>query len=72
VISHPIISRVLPFSRPDYNQSRLAAAGERMSISGIQTKMPLVLRAGRLEMTEAGGQYVLKPIPHGEFQYLDG
>ena len=22
-------------------------------------------------MTEAGGQYILKPIPHGEFQHLD-
>jgi serine/threonine-protein kinase HipA len=33
--------------------------------------MPLVLRGGRLEMTEAGGQYILKPIPHGELQHLD-
>ena len=22
-------------------------------------------------MTESGGQYILKPIPHGEFQHLD-
>jgi serine/threonine-protein kinase HipA len=29
------------------------------------------LRAGRLELAEAGGQYILKPIPHGEFQHLD-
>jgi serine/threonine-protein kinase HipA len=65
------VSHVLPFSRPAYNQARLATAGDRLSISGIQTKMPLVLRDGRLEMTEAGGQYILKPIPHGEFQHLD-
>ena len=49
----------------------MAAAGERLSISGVQTKMPLVLREGRLEMTEKGGQYILKPIPHGAFQRLE-
>jgi serine/threonine-protein kinase HipA len=49
----------------------LAATGDRLSISGIQTKMPLVLRGGRLEMTEKGGQYILKPIPHGAFQRLE-
>ncbi len=64
------VSHVLPFSRPAYNQARLAAAGKRLSISGIQTKMPLVLRDGRLELTETGGRYILKPIPHGEFQHL--
>ena len=65
------VSHVLPFSRPVYNQTRLAATGQRPSISGVHTKMPLVLRAGRLEMTEAGGQFILKPIPHGEFQHLE-
>jgi serine/threonine-protein kinase HipA len=65
------VSHVLPFSRPVYNQTKLAATRGSLSISGIQTKMSLVLRAGRLEMTETGGQYILKPIPHGEFQHLD-
>ena len=65
------ISHVLPFSRPVYEEARLSATGERVSISGIQTKMPLVLREGRLEMTEKGGQYILKPIPHGAFQRLE-
>src|SRR5262249_17336171 len=46
-------------------------AGDRMSISGIQTKIPLALHAGRLEMVESGGQYLLKPRPHGAFQRLD-
>jgi serine/threonine-protein kinase HipA len=62
---------VLPFSRPVYNQAKLAAVGKRLSISGIQTKISLVLRAGRLEMTEAGGQFILKPIPQGEFRHLE-
>jgi serine/threonine-protein kinase HipA len=62
---------VFTFSRPDYNQVKLSAQAARLSISGIQTKMSLALRAGRLEMTETRGQYILKPIPHGEFQRLE-
>lgn len=65
------VSHVLPFTRPDYNRAKQTATGERLSISGIQTKMSLVLKAGRLEMTETGGQYILKPIPHGEFLRLE-
>ncbi len=65
------VAHVLPFSRPAYNQARLAITPARLSISGVQTKASLVLRDGRLEMTESGGQYILKPIPHGEFQRLE-
>ncbi|MCI0683945.1 MAG: HipA domain-containing protein [Gemmataceae bacterium] len=64
------VSHVLTFSRPVYDQARLAVSGRRLSISGIQTKMSLALRAGRLELTETGGQYILKPIPHGAFRHL--
>src|SRR5207248_7188550 len=42
-----------------------------MSISGIQTKISLALHDGRLEMVKSGGQYILKPRPHGAFQRLD-
>ena len=59
---------MLPFSRPMYNQAKLASATGKLSISGIQTKMSVALRDTQLEMTESGGQYILKPIPHGEFQ----
>jgi len=65
------VSHVLTFSRPIYNQTKLAVTSDRLSISGIQTKMSLALRSRKLEMTESGGQYILKPIPHGEFQHLD-
>ena len=65
------VPHVLSFSRPVYNRAKLSAAGARLSISGVQTKMSLALREGRLEMTEAGGQYILKPIPHGEFRHMD-
>ncbi len=66
-----MVSSILPFSRPTYNQTKLAAAAGRLSISGIQTKTPLVLRDRQLEMADSGGQYILKPIPHGEFQHLE-
>lgn len=65
------VSHVLSFSRPVYEEARLEVTGERLSVSGIQTKMPLVLREGRLEMAKTGGQYILKPIPHGAFQRLE-
>lgn len=55
---------VLPFSRPDYNQAKLTGTKPRLSISGVQTKIPLALKESRLEMVEAGGQYILKPIPY--------
>jgi serine/threonine-protein kinase HipA len=54
-----------------YNQATLAVTPGRLSISGIQTKMSLRLRDRQLEMTESGGQYILKPIPHGDFRHLD-
>ena len=62
---------VLTFSRPQYNEARLAAPEARLSISGVQTKMSLALRDGRLEMTETGGRYILKPVPYGAFRHLD-
>ena len=65
------VSHVLAFSRPVYNRTKLATTGKRLSISGIQTKISLVLRERRLEMTETGGQYILKPIPYGELQHLE-
>lgn len=62
---------VLPFSRPDYEKTKLKIAHERMSISGVQTKISLTLKEGRLEMVDSGGHYILKPIPHGSFKRLD-
>ncbi|WP_406698694.1 HipA domain-containing protein [Singulisphaera sp. Ch08] len=62
---------ILPFSRPAYDQVKLGVTTDRMSISGIQTKISLALNAGRLEMVMSGGQYILKPRPHGTFKRLD-
>ncbi len=65
------VSRILPFSRPAYDAAKLAVTPGRMSISGIQTKISLVLKDGQLEMVDSGGRYILKPIPHGTLQRLN-
>ena len=65
------LSFVLPFSRPDYDKVKLQVTPDRMSISGIQTKISLVLNEGRLEMVKSGGEYILKPKPNGAFQRLE-
>jgi serine/threonine-protein kinase HipA len=65
------VPRILPFSRPAYNEKKLAVASDRMSISGIQTKVSLALKDGQLEMVGSGGEYILKPIPQGVFQRLN-
>lgn len=62
---------VLPFSRPDFDKVRRNITPERMSISGIQTKICLALKEGRLAMVPSGGQYILKPIPQGSYERLD-
>ncbi len=60
----------LPFSRPDYNHRKLENVG-RISISGVQPKHSLKLAEPGLELTEKGGEYILKPIPSGELENLD-
>jgi serine/threonine-protein kinase HipA len=62
---------VLPFSRPAYDQIKREVTPDQMSISGVQTKISLALHDRRLEMVRSGGQYILKPRPHGAFQRLD-
>ena len=52
----------LPFTRRDILRIR-AEETARFSISGVQDKVSLRLRRGRLEPTEEGGEYILKPIP---------
>ncbi len=65
------VPRDLPFSRPAFNEKKLALASDRMSISGVQTKISLRLNGSQLEMVESGGQFILKPIPLGTFQRLE-
>jgi serine/threonine-protein kinase HipA len=61
------VSPFLPFSRPDYNL-RKREQGGRLSISGVQSKHSLKLNDTTLELTEKGGEYILKPIVAGEIE----
>jgi serine/threonine-protein kinase HipA len=65
------VSPTLPFARPVYDQTRRASTSERLSISGVQTKISLALVEGRLKMVSSGGRYILKPIPRGDFERLN-
>lgn len=65
------VPAVLPFTRPAYDREKVAVTGERLSISGVQTKMSLALVDGHLQMVQSGGQYILKPRPHGTFMRLE-
>lgn len=64
------VDHILPFSRPEYNRVKLEQTG-RISISGVQTKHSLRLEGNRLELTDKGGQYILKPIPQGPYEKLE-
>lgn len=52
----------LSFTRADLMAFRSEQA-DRFSISGVQDKVPLRLRRGRLEPVVEGGLFILKPIP---------
>jgi serine/threonine-protein kinase HipA len=63
------VSPILPFTRPFYNKRKREQVG-RMSISGVQSKHSLKLTGTALELTDKGGEYILKPIPSAEFENL--
>ena len=65
------ISAELTFSRPDYDTVSAETGPRRLSLSGVQPKLPLNLCEGRLQIVESGGQYILKPAPRGIFQHAD-
>ncbi|MBI2416396.1 MAG: HipA domain-containing protein [Ignavibacteriales bacterium] len=55
---------------PEFTDMKLRASS-RVSISGVQIKHPLKLEKTKLLLTESGGEYILKPVPHGTFLHLD-
>ncbi len=65
------VNHILTFTRPEYNQRKTRASGERISISGVQTKHSLKLEKRQLILVEHGGEYILKPIPNGPYENLD-
>ncbi|MFM9839678.1 MAG: type II toxin-antitoxin system HipA family toxin, partial [Cyclobacteriaceae bacterium] len=63
---------ILPFHSPNKEESNLYSdLTKKMSISGVQVKYSLGLEDRKLILTERGGQYILKPVPTGQFKHLD-
>jgi serine/threonine-protein kinase HipA len=63
---------VLPFNSPVNEESNLYTdLTTKMSISGVQVKYLLKLEERELKLTDKGGQYILKPVPVGQFRNLD-
>ncbi|MBT1696017.1 HipA domain-containing protein [Fulvivirgaceae bacterium PWU4] len=66
------VEHVLPFNSPVTEHSDLYAnAVKRLSISGVQLKYSLRLENNELILTNTNAQYILKPIPVGQFKNLD-
>jgi serine/threonine-protein kinase HipA len=62
------VSHVLPYDQPQLSEEVTALFLEnrkRISISGVQEKLSLILEKNQLRVTAAGeqGTYILKPIP---------
>jgi len=66
------VSSTLPFNSPYKEDSEtFRAHTQKISISGVQVKYSLKLENETLQLTEKGGQYILKPIPVGTFDHLN-
>jgi serine/threonine-protein kinase HipA len=66
------VSSTLTFDSPYSEDSEeFLDHTKKISISGVQVKYSLRLENNELELTETGGQYILKPIPTGTFKHLD-
>jgi serine/threonine-protein kinase HipA len=66
------VEHVLPFNSPYQEESDLyQERTKRLSISGVQVKYSMRLEGKDLILTDKGGQYILKPIPAGQFKNLD-
>jgi serine/threonine-protein kinase HipA len=58
------VPALLPFEAPKpANFAEYQQKTKRLSISGVQLKYSLRLENKELELTDRGGQYILKPIP---------
>ena len=62
------VSHVLPYASPQNNEEdaeKFIENRKRISISGVQEKLSLVLEKNKLRLTKEGeqGTYLLKPIP---------
>lgn len=66
------VDHVLSFKSPYKEDSDLyQERTKKLSISGVQAKYSMRLEDKNLILTDKGGQYILKPIPVGQFKNLD-
>lgn len=66
------VEHVLPISSPYKEESDLyQERTKKLSISGVQAKYSMRLEDKNLVLTDKSGQYILKPIPAGQFKNLD-
>jgi serine/threonine-protein kinase HipA len=63
-------NHLLSFTRPEFDKLKRESGG-RLSLFGIQLKHSLRLEKNQLVLTEKDGQYILKPIPSGQFENMD-
>ncbi len=62
------VSHILPYNSPQTDEeddTKFVDNRKRISISGVQEKMSIILDKNKLRLTEEGeqGNYILKPIP---------
>ena len=62
------VSHILPYNSPQVSESdaeKFLENRKRISISGVQEKLSIILDKNKLRLTEEGepGTYILKPIP---------
>lgn len=62
------VKHILPYKSPDQSENdneKFIENRKRISISGVQEKLSLILKKNKLTLTEEGeqGNYILKPIP---------
>lgn len=68
VFNGKTVSHILPYNSPQTNEeddNKFVDNRKRISISGVQEKMSVILDKNKLRLTEEGeqGNYILKPIP---------
>ncbi len=68
IFNNKSVSHILPYNSPQSDEdddSKFVDNRKRISISGVQEKMSLILDKNKLRLTEEGeqGNYILKPIP---------
>ena len=64
------VSPMLGLTLPEFTAMKSEAA-KRISISGVQPKYSLKRNGNLLELTDHGGEYILKPVAQGVFDHME-